>query len=171
MKSVVLLFNTCCIYEIVVLNYFLNFCGKEVVFVSIDGKQITSMEGYSINVSAKLEDITEEDIELIIIPGGNMKEIDHETVWKYLRTVQAQKGMIAAICAGVDVLDHAGLLEGIVSTHSTELDVVVTDQIITSRANGYVDFAIEVARKMNLFRDEADLQETIRFWRDRQRMQ
>ena len=81
------------------------------------------------------------------------------------------QGIIAGICAGVDVLDHAGLLDGIASTHSTDLDVVVTDQIITSRANSYVDFAIEVAKKMHLFKDEADLQETIAFWRDYQRMQ
>ena len=51
MKSVVLLFNTSCVYEIVILNYFLNFTGKEVVFVSMDGNSITAMEGYSINVS------------------------------------------------------------------------------------------------------------------------
>ena len=71
----------------------------------------------------------------------------------------------------VDVLDHAGILDGVVSTHSSDLDVAVTDQVITSRANGYIDFAIEVAKKMNLFQDEADLQETIAFWKDYRRMQ
>ena len=76
-----------------------------------------------------------------------------------------------AVAAGVDVLDHAGILDGVVSTHSSDLDVAVTDQVITSRANGYVDFAIEVAKKMNLFQDEADLQETIAFWKDYRRMQ
>lgn len=79
--------------------------------------------------------------------------------------------MIAGICAGVDVLEHAGILDGIDSTHSTELNVVVTKQIITSRANGYVDFAIEVAKKMNLFENERDLEETIAFWRDYKRLQ
>ena len=69
------------------------------------------------------------------------------------------------------MLEHAGLLDGIASTHSAEPDVVVTDRVITSRANGYVDFAIEVAKKLNLFADEADLQETIAFWKHHQRMQ
>ncbi len=88
-----------------------------------------------------------------------------------LKGHQIKGGILAAICAGVDVLDHAGILDGVVSTHSSDLDVAVTDQVITSRANGYVDFAIEVAKKMNLFQDEADLQETIAFWKDYRRMQ
>ena len=114
MKSVVLLFNSSCVYEIVILNYFLNFTGKEVVFVSMDGKSITAMEGYSINVSDKLESIDSSEVELMIVPGGNIKEIDNEKVWNYIIRVKDNGGLIAGICAGVDVLDHAGILEGIV---------------------------------------------------------
>ena len=88
-----------------------------------------------------------------------------------MRNVLERKGIIAGICAGVDVLEHAGILEGIDSTHSTELDVAITDHVITARANGYVDFAIEVAKKMNLFEDENDLEETIAFWREYKRVQ
>lgn len=171
MKSVVLLYNTCCIYEIVILNYFLKYSGKNVEFVSINGNAITSMEGYSINVSGILTNTNTQNIELMIIPGGNIKEIDNKIVWEYIKQIHSDNALIAGICAGVDVLDHSGVLDGIDSTHSTELDVVVTDKIITSRANGYVNFAIEIAKKMNLFKDDADLQETIAFWRDYKRMQ
>lgn len=96
---------------------------------------------------------------------------DHDIVWEYLQEVKSNDGLIAGICAGVDVLDHAGILEGISSTHSTEEDVVVSENVITSRANGYVDFAIEVAKRLNLFANEKDLQETIAFWRGYKRMQ
>lgn len=171
MKSVVLLYNTCCIYEIVILNYFLKYSGKNVEFVSIDGNAITSMEGYSINVSGIMTNTNTKNIELMIIPGGNIKEIDNKIVWEYIKQIHSDNALIAGICAGVDVLDHSGVLDVIDSTHSTELDVVVTDKIITSRANGYVNFAIEIAKKMNLFKDDADLQETIAFWRDYKRMQ
>ena len=171
MKTVVLLYPTSCIYEIVILNYFLHFAGKEVLFVSPDGTPIKAMEGYSINVSGKLTDIAPDEIELAIVPGGNIKAIDNPIVWNCLKDIKSRGGILAAICAGVDVLDHAGILDGVVSTHSSDLDVAVTDQVITSRANGYVDFAIEVAKKMNLFQDEADLQETIAFWKDYRRMQ
>ena len=171
MQTVVILYNTCCIYEIVILNYFLKFTNKNVVFVSVDGKTITSMEGYSMNVSEKLTDIDVTKVELMVVPGGNIKEIDNALVYGYIRNVMKNKGIIAGICAGVDVLEHAGILEGIDSTNSTELDVAITDHVITARANGYVDFAIEVAKKMNLFEVEYDLEETIAFWREFKRVQ
>ena len=171
MKTVVLLYNTSCIYEIVILNYFLKYTGKDIVFVSYDGNPIIAMEGYSINVSDKLLDISPKDVELMIVPGGDITEIDHSEVWEYLVDVHSNQGLIAGICAGVDVLDHAGILETIESTHSGDLDVVVADNVITARPNAYVDFAIEVAKKMDLFEDEADLKETIAFWRDHQRME
>lgn len=90
MKTVVLLYDTSCIYEIVILNYFLKVTGKVMQFVSPDGKEITATEGY---------------------------------------------------------------------------------RITTSTANGYVDFAIEVAKQLELFEDEADLQETIAFWREFRRIE
>ena len=171
MKAIVLLYNTSCIYEIVILNYFLKYSRIDTEYVSLDGKPITAMEGYSINTSDKLTSIAPNSVELMIIPGGDIKEINDPAVWNYLREVNDHNGMIAAICAGVDVLEHAGILDGIRSTHSTESDVVVDGNVTTSRANGYVDFAIEVAGELGLFKDEKDLQETIVFWRDHQRMQ
>lgn len=171
MKTVVLLYDSSCIYEIVILNYFLKVTGKDVVFVSPDGGTITAMEGYSIHTAGALNEINPSDVELLIVPGGDITPIDKEDVWNYLRLVNQNHGLIAGICAGVDVLEHAGLLDGIDSTHSTDLDVAVCDNVITARANGYVDFAIETAKKLNLFEDEADLQETIAFWREFQRVE
>lgn len=95
MKDIILLYNTSCIYEIVILNYFLKYAGKDVVFVSLDGNSIIAMEGYSINVSGRLLDICTKDVELIVIPGGNITEIDNHTVWKYLANVQSNQGVIA----------------------------------------------------------------------------
>ena len=94
METVVILYNTCCIYEIVILNYFLKFTNKNVVFVSVDGKTITSMEGYSMNVSGKLTDIDVTKVELMVVPGGNIKEIDNALVYGYMRNVMANKGII-----------------------------------------------------------------------------
>jgi hypothetical protein len=43
--------------------------------------------------------------------------------------------------------------------------LVVGEHVITARANMYVDLAFAIGKKMELFVDEADLQETIDFWK------
>ena len=96
-------------------------------FVSADGKEITATEGYRIVPEEQLEHVDPKDVELLIIPGGDIEKIDTPEVWKYLKSVHDLGGRIAAICAGVDVVEHAGLLEGIESTHSGEKDVVTSD--------------------------------------------
>ena len=170
MKDVVLLFDSACLYEIVILNYFLKFTGAEVVFCSVDGKGITAMEGYSVNVDAALSEINPDEVRSMIVPGGDVSGIRTEPVYGLLGRLKKEGRVVAAICAGVDVLDGAGLLQGISSTHSEDLDVAREDHIITARAHAYVDFAIEVGKEMELFTDEQDLQETIDFWKIHKRM-
>ena len=50
-------------------------------------------------------------------------------------------------------------------------DIYNDKKVITARANAYVDFAIEVAKELNLFKDEVDLKETIDFWKFHKRVQ
>lgn len=152
MKTMVLLYDTSCIYEIVILNYFLKVTGKEMIFVSPEGNPVMATEGYRIEAEDRLDHVNPGDVELLIIPGGDITQIDTPEVWEYLKNVHDSNGRIAAICAGVDVLEHAGLLEDAESIHSCEKDVVTSHRITTSRANGYVDFAIEVAKQMELLR-------------------
>ena len=66
----------------------------------------------------------------------------------------------------MNVLDQAGILKNIRSTISTGEDCVRDGHVITAKANAYVDFAIETAKALDLFEDEADLQETISFWKE-----
>ena len=170
MKDIFLVYNTACFYEIVILNYFLSVSDCDMVFCSLDGHAIKAMEGFSVNVDMPLKDIDKEQIRSFIVPGGYISAIDNEEVHTYLRDLKERGVTIAGICAGVDVLDHAGILQDVKSTHSTDEDAVSDKNIITARANGYVDFAIEVAKRLDLFVSEDDLQETIDFWKDHKRV-
>ena len=105
------------------------------------------------------------------MPGGNISEIDNADVKAYLQDLKERDVLIAGICAGVDVLANAGILRDVKSTHSTNEDLVNDKNVITARANAYVDFAIEVAKKLDLFVSEEDLQETIDFWKYYDRVQ
>ena len=165
MKDVFLIYDTSCFYEIVILNYFMNFSNCDMVFCSLDGNLVKTMEGFSVNVDMPLKDLDKGQIRSFIIPGGKIAAIDNTEVKKYLQELKERRVLIAGICAGVDVLEHAGILRNVRSTHSADEDLVCDDTIITARANAYVDFAIEVAKKLDLFVSEEDLQETIDFWK------
>lgn len=112
-----------------------------------------------------LGDVKTEQIRSFIISGGDISSINKESMHLYLQDLKQRNVLIAAICAGVNLLDDAGILEGIRSTHSMDSDIANDRHVITARANAYVDFAIEVAKELDLFTDEEDLQETISFWK------
>lgn len=169
MKDVFLLYDTCCLYEIVILNYFMSVTGCDVIFCSLDGKPVKAAEGYQISVEAALKEVREEQIRSFIIPGGDISLIDQEETRRCLCDLKSRDVLIGGICAGVDMLERAGLLKGIKTIYSEDTELANDHRVITARANGYVDFAIEVARELGLFTDEADLQETVDFWRDHKR--
>lgn len=171
MKDVFLVYDKCCFYEIVILNYYMSFSNCDMVFCSLDGNPIKAMEGFSVNVDMSLKDLDKEQIRSFIVPGGNIAEIHNTEVMNYLQDLKSKEVLIAAICAGVDVLDNAGILQDVKSTHSIDEDFVSDKNIITARANAYVDFAIEVAKKLDLFMSGEDLQETVDFWKNYKRVQ
>lgn len=78
---------------------------------------------------------------------------------------------VGGICAGGDILDKAGILADRESTHSGDADCIFDKNVMTARANAYVDFAVEAAKMLDLFSDEADLQETLNFWKYHKRVQ
>lgn len=165
MKDIFLLYDTSCFFEIVILNYFMSQTECEVLYCSLDGKPIKATEGYSVNVNAALKDIAQEQIRSFIVPGGDISAIDTDEVRNCLRELKSRQVLIGGICAGVELLEHAGILNDLRSTKSTDSDIVNDQHVITARANAYVDFAIETAKELELFEDEADLQETINFWK------
>lgn len=170
MKDVFLLYDTCCMYEIVILNYFMSVTGCNVIFCSLDGKPVKAAEGYQINVEVSLKEIDKEQIRSFILPGGDISLIDQEETRSCLRELKNREVLIGGICAGVDMLERAGVLKGIKTIYSEDSEVANDHGVITARANGYVDFAIEAARELGVFTDEADLQETIDFWREHKRV-
>lgn len=170
MKDIILLYDDCCIYEIVILNYFLRYTNSQVEFCSVDQDWIQAAEGYIIRTDTHLKELDLTDVRSMIVPGGKIGSIDNADVKGILRALHSRGALVAGICAGVDVLDGAGLLAGIRSTHSSEEDCVQDGNVITARANAYVDFAIKAARALQLFADEKDLNETIDFWKYHKRL-
>lgn len=170
MNDIILLYDDCCIYEIVILTYFLKYTKSEMLFCSVNGPTIRASEGYSINCDISIDEIDCSTTRSFIVPGGDISHIDQKNVLDTIKKLNNQKTIIAGICAGVDILDKAGILKGISSTHSSDFDCIRDGNIITARPNAYVDFAIEAGKSLELFEDEEDLQETIEFWKNHKRI-
>ena len=170
MKDVFLLYDTSCFFEIVILNYFMSLTGCEIIYCSLDGQPVRAMEGYSVNADMALKDVDSRQIRSFFVPGGDISAIDTDEVREYLQELKSSQALIDGICAGVDLLARAWILDDRDSTRSSDLDIVNDGHVITARANAYVDFAIEAAKELGLFEDEADMQETIDFWKYHKRV-
>ncbi|MGM9662765.1 MAG: DJ-1/PfpI family protein [Oscillospiraceae bacterium] len=171
MKDVFLIYDRCCFYEIVTLSYFMRFSGCDMAFCAPAGRPVRAMEGFTVQPDLALEELDPEQVRSFILPGGAVSAVNRPEVWRLLQELKAKQALIAGICAGVDVLDDAGLLGDVRSTHSTDEDLVCDRNIITARANAHVDFAIKTAETLGLFSGEEDLRETVAFWKHNQRMQ
>lgn len=101
MKDIFLLYDTSCLFEIVILNYFMSQTECEMLYCSLDGKPIKATERYSINVNAALKDIDPGQIRSFIVPGGDISAIDTDEVRKFLRELKKRQVLIGGICAGL----------------------------------------------------------------------
>ena len=84
MKTMVLLYDTSCIYEIVILNYFLNATGKEMIFVSPEGNPVMATEGYRIEAEDRLDHVNPGDVELLmftILMVGSLLSVQVLMCW------------------------------------------------------------------------------------------
>ena len=128
---------------------FLEDEGAEVVTVGRDACDVKGKKGTTIAVEKPFEDVSPEDFDAIVIPGG--KSPSH--LRKYVPAVEFVKrfadtgGPIAAICHGGQLLATAGLVDGLVMTgypgikeemeeagaRFMDEEVVVSENYITSR--------------------------------------
>lgn len=171
MKDVFFIYDGCCFYEIVTLSYFMRFSGCDMLFCSPDGGPVKAIEGFTVQPDISVGELEPAQVRSFILPGGRISAVNTPETHQLLQNLKSGRALIAGICAGVDVLDDAGILTDVRSTHSSDEDLVRDGNIITARANAYVDFAIKAAEALGLFTGEDDLEETIAFWRHRRRMQ
>lgn len=131
----------------------------DVTTSSISGEKVTGSHNITIQADTQIDDITDLDFDIIILPGGpgtkNLRE--SENVIELVKKQNLKGKYVAAICAAPTVLKKAGILSGksVTSYPSEEKQfadskyfykkVVIDGNIITSRAAGTaLDFAIKI---------------------------
>jgi 4-methyl-5(b-hydroxyethyl)-thiazole monophosphate biosynthesis len=176
MKTFVLLYDGFADFEIAPLLLLLK-SKTEVITFSFESGYRTSEEQLKVLIDKHLSEVNTDEIDLLIIPGGNPEPFrDREDLHDLLRTVHSNGTIIAAICGGPGFLAHAGLLKGLRVAHGyseedaaqvfaesaiTSEDVVVEGNIITARGQAYTEFAVEVYRQLGYFENETEANETL----------
>jgi putative intracellular protease/amidase len=144
---------------------------RSVVAVGFDAKPVTSMGGLRVVPDRKLRDFRASDVEILIIPGGDLWEGSYpETdLNDVLTNLIAANVPVAAICGATLALARAGLLNdrrhtsnmpGYIAEHAPayygtafyEAVPAVNDKgVITASGLAPIEFAREIFKQLRVF--------------------
>ena len=143
----------------------------EVKIVGVGGKTITGSHGITVTADIEEKDVTTDDMELMILPGGMPGTLNLEKspiVTTCAEYCAKNDIYLAAICAAPSVLGQAGILNGkkaachpgfeekLTGAEVFFSPVVCDGNVITSRGMGTaVPFGLAVAR---YFTDDATIE-------------
>ena len=178
-STYVFIYDTFAQFEVVLANYILKHKGEVITF-GIDDEKVTSSEEFITVPHKSIDELDVDDIDLLVIPGGDPSQVNEkEKLYSLIKEVNKKDKLIGAICAAPVHLAKASILNNIKFTTTLDINsidefnednfidnnVVIDENIITAKASGYVDFAIELGKQVEVFEDENDLNETIRFFK------
>lgn len=163
-------------FEIAPLLLFLREKTEIVTFSFERGIQ-KSEEQLKIVVDKALNEVNPDEIDLLIIPGGDPEPYkEHRDLHNLLKIIHQRGTIIAAICGGPGFLAHAGLLKGLRIAHGyapedahrvfcdsiiTDEDVVIEGNIITARGQAFAEFAVTVYQELGFFSNEQEALDTL----------
>ncbi|WP_078382714.1 DJ-1/PfpI family protein [Sutcliffiella halmapala] len=184
MKALFFLYEGYVDWEISALTYMLWDSKIEIKTTALSS-EVTHIGGFRIAIDLAVEECNPSDFDILIIPGGDPGELVNEKhLLNIIRGFDAQNKYIAAICGAPTFLAAAGVLkERKYSTsieepeytslfdeqYKSEKDVTVCENLITAEGNAYIEFAIEVGKKLKIFKDREDELETVLFFKNQLR--
>lgn len=138
--------------------------GAQLRTVGVGGRRIKGSHGIEVAADLEESEVSPDDMELIILPGGmpGTKNLEaSRTVRMCLETCARRGRRIAAICAAPSILGHLGLLKGHRAVcfpgYENELGadevpmdpVCVSGTIITARGAGVaVEFGLKIIEEL-----------------------
>ena|SRR5829696_4526982 len=145
--------------------------GRTVVVVGFDERPVTSMGGLRVVPERALADVRAGDVELLILPGGDLWEGEYPraALEELLRALTSAAVPVAAICGATLAVARAGLLDdrrhtsnmpGYLGAHAPEYRgaagydaaLAVSDRgLITASGLGPVDFARAIFAELGVF--------------------
>lgn len=161
MKIGLYMYNTSPLFEIVIAKYILE-TKYEVVILS-DKENVTTAENVKI-MAKKINEIDfDEEMEALIICGGELEEIKQiDMVKKLIRTTNGNGKIVASICSGNTIVKEALNIEAVDENFSGVK--VINDNVLLSSADHYVQFGIRLGELLDVYLDKNDYDETVDFF-------
>lgn len=164
MKTGIFMYRECALFEVVVSAYLMKTKG-DICIISDSAEDFRTFEGITIKPDYTLENCSADDIDLLIITGGEIEEIQKMELLKELVSdLNKRNKKIAGICSGRIFLEDMGLIS------KSEKEIFLEGNIIVSESNKYIDMAIEIGRLFNIYKNEEDLNETIDYFKHFRKM-
>lgn len=137
----------------------------DVKLVAINGEKATSSHGVTVLCDMNIKDITTEDMECIILPGGMPGTLNLEAnpiLRVCIDYCYKNNKLIGAICAAPSILGHLGLLKGkkavcfpgfeneLIGAEIPKGEYVIKDgNIITAKGAGVaLEFGLSLANEL-----------------------
>ena len=161
MKTYIFLYQEVSLFEVDLVAYFMKTKG-EVYIVTEGDEVIHTNEGIRVLADKKLEEVAVDDVDVLVICGGNVENIkDMQAIQKVVKDCKASGKIIGGICAGSRILAKA-------LDMNTKIDktMVVNHQVVLSPGNEYVDFALMLGKAADIYEDDADYEETVRYFKE-----
>jgi 8-oxo-dGTP pyrophosphatase MutT (NUDIX family) len=167
MKNVTVILYPGCIYFEVALACEMLSKKYSIKYFSPNGGMLALSNGLNIETQSFIE--LSLDSEAVVVPGGEFGSLKDDVVLnQFVIEAHAKKIWLAAICGGPFVLGKAGVLKNKKFAHGfeatqieflktffedaffTDADFVIDENIITAKAQNHIDFAVELAIRLDV---------------------
>ncbi|MBS4538473.1 DJ-1/PfpI family protein [Clostridium sp. D2Q-11] len=167
--------------------YYDGFCEFEVVIsaiqfkdnyftVALEDKVYISEEKQKFLPDRIIDQLNPEEVDLLIIPGGNPSYLyENLKLKEFIKQIDKKNKYIAGICAGTYLMASYGLLKnkrctggssGVDITREdmsifndsivVQEDVVMDGNMITATGQSFVEFAFELGKLMNVYENDEE---------------
>ena len=135
----------------------------DVKTVGVGAKQITGAHQISVMADLQESEVTTDDLELVVLPGGmpGTLNLEKSPIVRACTEYCAKNSRVAAICAAPSILGHLGLLKGkkavcfpgfegeLTGAEITDQPVCVDGNQITAKGPGAaVEFALKIVEEL-----------------------
>lgn len=163
MNHYIFIFKDCALFEVTLLANFLSAQGKKVIIVG-EEQRVKVHEGFTVVPDILLSQVEIDKTKSFTITGGNPANLKEKNLLKELLfKLKNNDTLIGGICGGVHILSELLNIEyDLLNT----VEVTLIDNLLVSPPNKYVDFAIKMLEVLDLYKDQEDYEETVRFYKE-----